>query len=162
MVGELGILGTLVENLNRMGFYGFVLPWLLVFALVYGLLSIVSKKTGMDKRVNGLIALTIAFFITAYTNIGAFFIGVSSIGAMIISVALMIVLFFAVFGIVPDPEKNKTEWIIGALIIGLILIFVIGGEVIEGVKISSEVFGILFMILLIAFAVNFITKEEKK
>lgn len=160
MVGELGILGTLVENLNRMGFYGFVLPWLLVFALVYGLLSAISEKTKMDKRVNGLIALAIAFFITAYSNIGAFFIGLFGASSMIIAVALMIMLFFAVFGLVPDV--SKTEWIIAIVIIGLILLFVIGGSVIEGVRLSSDVIGILFMVFLIVFAINFVTKKEEK
>lgn len=162
MVGELGILGTLVDNLNRMGFYGFILPWLLVFALVYGLLSIVSSKTGMDKRVNGLIALAIAFFITAYSNIGTFFIGLFGASSMIIAAALMIMLFFAVFGLTPDV--SKTEWIVAIVVIGLILLFVIGGAVIEGIRLSSEVIGILFMVFLIVFAVNFVTKggEEKR
>lgn len=162
MVGELGILGTLVKNLNDMGFYGFVLPWLLVFALVYGLLSIISKKTGMDQRVNGLIALAIAFFITAYTNIGTFFIGLFGVSSMIIAIALMIMLFFAVFGLVPDV--SKTEWIIAIVIIGLILLFVIGGSVMESVRLSDDLIGILFMVFLIVFAINFVTKkgEEKQ
>ncbi|MFH8110184.1 MAG: hypothetical protein QXE42_01965, partial [Candidatus Aenigmatarchaeota archaeon] len=57
---------------------------------------------------------------------------------------------------------SKTEWIIAIVIIGLILLFVIGGSVIEGVRLSSDVIGILFMVFLIVFAINFVTKKEEK
>jgi len=160
MPGELGIFETLVRNLNAMGFYGFVLPWLLVFALVYGLLSIVSKKTGMDSRVNGLIALAIAFFITAYSNIGTFFVQLFGGASMIFAAGLVIVLFLAIFGI--SPDASKTEWVLGVIILGIILLFVIGGARISGLGISNEVMALLFMVFVMIFAITFVTKGEKK
>ena len=161
MPGELGVLRTLVENLNRMGFYGFVLPWLLVFALVYALLTLAFKKEDkwlVEKKAVGLISLAIAFFVTAYTNIGAIFINIFGASSVILSAALMIVLFFALFGIRPEP---KIEWYIGIIVLGLILLSVIGGSVMYGIVLDEGIVALLFMIILIVFAINYITKEEK-
>ncbi len=159
MPGELGIFETLVRNLNAMGFYGFVLPWLLVFALVYGLLSIVSDKTKMDRRVNGLIALAIAFFVTAYSNIGTVFIGLFGGASIIFAAALVIVLFLAMFGI--SPDATKIEWILGVIILGVILLFVVGGSVISGLRLSNDVIALLFMVFVIVIVIAFVTKEKK-
>jgi MFS family permease len=160
MAGELGIFETLVRNLNAMGFYGFILPWLLVFALVYGLLSAVSEKTKMDKRVNGLIALAIAFFITAYSNIGTYFIGLFGGASMIIAAGLVIVLFLAMFGI--SPDATKIEWILGVIILGVILLFVVGGSAISGLRLSDDVIALLFMVFIIIAAIAFVTKGGEK
>lgn len=158
MVGELGIFSTLVHNLNTMGFYGFILPWLFIFAIVFGLLGAVAEKTKMDKRVNGLIALVVAFFITGYTNIGVVFLNIFGISSMILAGALMIVLFFALFGI---RFGATWEWALAAIIIGLILFFAVGGAVWVGIRLTNDVIALLFMIFIVALAVMFVTREGK-
>ena len=52
----------LVSNLNQMGFFGFLLPWLLMFAVTYGLL-VKSKVLGEDQKLIGVISLVAAFFV---------------------------------------------------------------------------------------------------
>jgi len=161
MVGELGIFGTLVSNLNAMGFYGFVLPWLLVFALVYGIL-IGSKIFGDDKKAPGLIAIVIAFFVTAYSGIGSFFITLSGFGAMLFAALLIVVMFFALVGFKMEYMKaafeGKWTWVIFLAVLGIIVFFVVGGGSISGITVSNEVLAAVFMIIVIALAIVFIGK----
>jgi len=161
MVGELGIFGTLVSNLNAMGFYGFVLPWLLVFALVYGLI----KKAGIiNDKANGLISLAVAFFVTAYSGIGTFFIALSGLGGMLLGALLIVVLFFAMLGFdVSKTVEAFKGWtgILFLAVIGVIVFFTVGGGSISGITLSSEISAAVFMVIVIALAVAFVGGEGK-
>ena len=160
----LGIFGTLVQNLNALGFYGFVLPWLLIFAVVYGIL-VAGKIFGGDKKIAGLIALVIAFFVTAYTGIGSFFIGMSGLGAMLFGSLLIVVMFFALLGFQIENFKDVFkgwEGIIFLAVLGLVVFFVIGGGVISGITLSSEVWGAILMIVIIALAIMFVAGGGEK
>jgi len=168
MVGELGIFATLVQNLNAMGFYGFILPWLLVFAVVYALLQ-KSKVLGGDKRIDGVIALAIAFFITGYTGIGVYFVQLMGPAVMIIAAILVGVLFVAVAGIGLKAEQGQqgetkfsmsTEAIIGAIIVGIVLFFAVGGSAISGISLRDDIVAGLFMIIVIVLAVWFISGKK--
>ncbi len=55
----------IVQKLHELGFFNFVLPWFIVAAVFYGLLR-KSKILGEGIAVNGVVALTIAFFIWGY------------------------------------------------------------------------------------------------
>jgi len=157
MVGELGIFGNVVSNLNQLGFYGFVLPWLLVFAIVYGVL----KKAGtFDDRVNGAIAFVIAFLITAYSGIGQFFIALSGLGATILAVLLMCILFAVMVGFKVE-NLTKGENLIFLLILALIVFWVAGGEAVTGIRLTGEAWAAIFMIVLVALAMIFVTGSAK-
>ena len=160
MVGELGIFATLVENLNNIGFYGFVLPWLLVFAIVFGALS----KTNLDKKVSGLISLVIAFFVAAYPGVGQLFAALMGPAALILAIILIIVLFIEMAGLPGigggDQQKEKTfglevaaTIIVIAVIVGIILM---GGGT---TTISSEVWAAIFMIIVVIAAIWFVGKS---
>lgn len=157
MVGEWGVFATIIDNLNQLGFYGFVLPWLLVFGLTYGIL----EKSGiMEKKAAGIVSFAIAFFVTAYTGIGSFFIGLSGVGAMVITAALIVVMFFA---LVTPPGKytelfgKKTESVIFLAVIALILFWLVGGERVAGISLSNEAWAAILVIVVIGFAVWFVS-----
>ncbi len=166
MVGELGIFGTLVQNLNEMGFYGFILPWLVVFAIFYGILQ-KSKVLGGDKRIDGVVSLAIAFFITAYTGIGTYFVTLFGSASMIISAILIAVLFLAMAGFKfqegeKEKEKVVTEVAVAAIVIAAILFFAFGGSAISGISLSSEAWAGIFMVIVILFALWFISGSKQQ
>ena len=54
----------LVANLNALGFFGFLLPWIFMFAVTYGLLA--KAKFFEDTKIVGVISLVLAFFVVGF------------------------------------------------------------------------------------------------
>ena len=144
----------LVSNLNQMGFFGFLLPWVFVFAVVYGLLM--KTKAFDNAKVTGVIALVVAFFTIGFGGpfMASFFVNLFGYAALIIAGILVIILFLAMSG--GDPKKlfdNKGAILVLAAI-GIVIFFVaMGGTM---VFVSDAVVGIVFIIILMAIAVYFI------
>jgi len=164
-MADIGIFASIITQLNRLGFYGFILPWLLMFALVYGLL----KRSGVfgkeGDKVAAVVAMALAFFITSYTGIGDYFIAISGLGGMLLGALLIVVLFFALLGFQVDSLRDVfSGWTAVAFIglVGLIVFFVFGGGQISGISIDNETTAAVFMIIVVAIAVIFVTKGEKE
>lgn len=158
---DLGVFSSVVAQLNHLGFYGFVLPWLLMFALVYGL---IMRSKMLDAKPAGIVAMALAFFITAFTGIGNYFVALSGLGGMLLGALLIVVLFFALLGFKLETiEQEFKHWETIAIlgVIGIIIFFVLGGGAITGIDIEPETMAALFMIVVVALAVMFITKEPK-
>ena len=90
---------VLVSNLNQLGFFGFLLPWIFMFAVVYGLLT-KTKALGDDLRVNVVVALVTAFFVVGFGGpfLANAFVNIFGLGAIVIAAILIIVLFVAMAG----------------------------------------------------------------
>lgn len=59
---------TMVMNLQNMGFFQFLFPFLLAFAIIYGALKWIFKDEGLGgSRVHALIAVILAFFVMFYS-----------------------------------------------------------------------------------------------
>lgn len=145
----------LVANLNAMGFFGFLLPFIFTFTIVFALLY--RSKWVDNQRINGVIALVFAFFVIGFGGpiLATFFVNLFGMAALIIAALLVIVLFIAMSG--GDPSKvlaNKGTY---AVLIGIgIIIFwtAIGGM---GVQINDSVIGIIFVIVVLAIGMIFVT-----
>lgn len=157
-MADLGIFAGIITQLNHLGFYGFILPWLLMFALVYGL---IVRSNLLDKKPAGVVALALAFFITAFTGIGDYFIGLSGLGGMLFGALLVVVLFFALLGFKPESlAKTFENWetIAVFVVLALIVFFVLGGGMLSGIAVNPEVTAAVFLIIVVALAVIFVTK----
>ena len=145
----------LVSNLNNMGFFGFLLPWLLMFAVVYGLL-LKSKALGEDQKVMGVVSLVAAFFVVGYGGplLGTFFQNLFGVAAMIIGGILVTVLFVSMAG--GDISKLAESKAVMALLagVGVIVFMIVLGT--YGVSMSSDVVATIFMVIVMAIAVVFI------
>ncbi len=91
-----------VSTLNQVGFYDVVVPWLLFFGIVFGLLQ--NKQIITSERgINAIISAAIAFFIVAFTPAGTtianFFSTLFGGAAMILSALLVLMLFAAITGL---------------------------------------------------------------
>ena len=158
-------LTTVVGQLNQVGFYSFALPFLLVFALVYGLLGKVNLFENNDSRkINSIIALCIAFFVVNYTPFATtlqdFFTNLFGSMSLVISGMLVFVLFLGVFGIKPiDTNSDSKMKYIAIFIILLITYGIFTGSVGESFSISNTTVTTLFVLGFIIFVVWFVTKS---
>ncbi len=116
-----GALGELFTQWEQMGFFSYLLPFLLIFALVFGIL--VKVKLFQDnKAVNAIIALVVGLMAVQFDLVSNFF---SQIFPMM-GVALAIILaFFILVGLFVDPEHPVMTWIlfgIGAVIFLVVVV----------------------------------------
>jgi hypothetical protein len=139
----------LVGNLNSLGFFGFLFPWIFTFAIFYGLLT--KTKLFDNAKVTGILSLVGGPFIAS------FFVNLFGYATIIIAGILVIVLFIAMSGGDAVKLLGDNKGVAAVLVgIGIVVFFVaMGGTV---VFISDAVIGILFIIILMAVAVYFIAK----
>ncbi|MCX6818701.1 MAG: hypothetical protein NT129_01740, partial [Candidatus Aenigmarchaeota archaeon] len=144
---------------NQMGFFGFLLPWLLMFAVTYGLL-LKSKALGEDHKIIGVVSLVTAFFVIGFGGIalGNFFQNIFGIASMLIAGILVIVLFVSMAG------GNITKFMEGKsiialiIVIGIIVFAVALGSI--GVSVSSDVVATIFIVIIMGIAVFFIASGK--
>ncbi len=144
----------LVANLNALGFFGFLLPWVFVFAISYGLLT--KMKVFENPRIVGVISLVFAFFVIGFGGpfLAGFFVNLFGYAAVVIAGILVIALFVTMSG--GDFSKLFDNKAAAAVLVGvgIIVFFIaIGGSI---VVVSDAVIGIVFIIILMALAVYFI------
>jgi len=160
-----GAIGDLLAKWEQIGFFSYLLPFMLIFALVFGIL--VKVKVFKDnKMVNGVIALAVALMALQFDFVPLFF---SQIFPRV-GVALAILLgIFIVAGLFMDPESKFINYIllgIGALVIGLVLIQSAGelgwasGQWWEDNW--EMVIGAIFVLMVVAIVVGGSKKPEDK
>lgn len=149
----------LVSNLNQLGFFGFLLPWVFMFVVAYGLL--VKTKFFENTKIVGVLSLVLAFFVVGFGGpaLADFFVNLFGYAAVIIAGILVIVLFVTMSGgSVTKYFDNKG---VAAILVGIgIIVFFIamGGF---RVVVSDAVIGIIFIIIVMAIAVYFIAGNSK-
>lgn len=148
---------ALVGNLNALGFFGFLLPWIFTFAVLFGLL-LKSKAFGENKRIIGVISLVVAFFVVGFGGpaIAVFFSSLFGLAAVVLAGILVIALFLAMSGTdISKIAENKAVAyaIVG---IGIVVFFTAAGAL--GIQLSEGSAAIIFMLLILIVAIAFITK----
>lgn len=162
----MSFLTQLVTELQALGFYEFLLPWLLTFAIVYGLLTKTGVLGGgkMGHRVSGIVAIVAAFFITPFAGpvIASYFTTLFTGASTILAGILVIVLFAAMAGIEigwgEDSNWKKNGAVLTFIIVGIVLIILAAsgqfiGVPVLGANLSAAA---LFMILVVILAVAFV------
>jgi hypothetical protein len=146
----------LVTNLNAMGFFGFLLPWLFMFAVSYAVL-LKSKAIGEDPKIIGVVSLVVAFFIIGYGGpaLGSFFTNLFGMAGIVLAVILVIALFIGMAG--GDITALGGSKPIMALIAGVgIIIFMLASGVLSGVSLTDSTISVIFVLLVMGVAVAFI------
>jgi hypothetical protein len=110
-----GGFGSLLDSLSQMGFFSFVLPFLLIFALIYGLLLRVKlfEKDG----INAIIALSVSLMALQFDFVPLFFSQIFPRVGVGLAVILAVLIVIGIF--VP-----KQTWVVYALF-GVSLITII-------------------------------------
>ena len=171
------IFTPVIERLIGLGFFKFLLPYVLMSAIIYGLLrkSQVFGKPEENAAVNGVVSLVAAFMVFAapiivgidiQTQLAAFFIQ-AAVVFVVVMIALLITGMFLPANLTQYLADNlfKGNKAGGALIIGIVLAFIIfatsglwsimlPAEIFEK---TSDVVATAIMIILLAVPIIFIT-----
>jgi len=155
MVSPANPLELFMSNLNAMGFFGFIFPFIFTAAVVFGLL-LKTKTLTDDKRIMAIVSITIAFFVAGFggPTLATFFVSAFGMAAMVIAGILIVVLFSSMAGIdIADLGKNKAvKWSLVAIGI-VIFIIAIGAWTYAP---SPEVLAIIFVVIILLLVVVFI------
>jgi hypothetical protein len=114
-------IGRVLDQWSQYGLFDFILPFLLIFALVFGILSAMNLFKD-NKAVNGIIALAIGLMSLQFGIVQVFFAELFprfGVGLAIFLVFLILAGFFI------DPKAALFRWIlvgVGAIIVVVILI----------------------------------------
>lgn len=116
-----GALGDMFLKWEQAGFFSYLLPFLLLFSLVFGILTRVQIFKD-NKIVNGIIALTVAIMALQFDFVPNFF---SQIFPRLgVGLAIILVIFI-IIGLFTDSKNNAINYVlfgIAIIVIGLILI----------------------------------------
>ena len=147
----------LVGNLKQLGFFGFFLPFLLMFAVSYGLL-LKSKVLGENPKIIGVVSLLLGFFVIGFGGpmMGGFFVNLFGLAAIILGGILVIVLLIGMTG--GDISKIAENKIVTAIVVGIgILLFVSAIEGATGARlISNEFVATILVMIIMGISVMFI------
>ncbi len=115
-----GTIGNLISQWQQLGFFAYVFPFLLIFALVYAILS-KSKVFEGNNGVNAVIAVVVGLIAIQSTFVAQFFseiiprVGVGL--SIILAVILLVGLFFT-----PETWSSYVLFGIGAIVF-LVVVF---------------------------------------
>jgi Na+/H+ antiporter NhaC len=151
-------------QINQMGFYGFLLPWLFTFAVVYGLLMKLDIFGDVNKQVSVLLGIILAFFVSAAggPQMATFFISLGASTSMLLAGILVILLFVGMFISLAGVKKDETfrmpglNYILGFLVLlGVLLFLSSTGYTLGTFNLSSGTMGLIFVFIIILAAIWF-------
>lgn len=181
-------LDSAVDFLRRFGFFSVILPFLLVFAIVFGILE-KSKLFGTEKidnkdypkrNLNSVVAFCVAFFVVAASNItGVIQATIPQIALVLLFLITFLLLFGSLMGhstlekgggildlwsIAPGINKIFIIAIFVAMIAILLGAFGALGDVVNYISynISGTFITMIIFFLIVIGAIWFIAKSPKK
>jgi len=146
-------------------FYGFLLPWIFTFAVVYGLLmkaKLFGENT--NKQISMALAFVIAFFVTAAGGpaMAAFFINLFAGASAFLAGIIVLILFVSILGYGGEGKFKHWGALAAVVIIGVLLFIVSTGTFIGGsIYLSGQLGSIIFWLIIIIVAIYLVTKEGK-
>ena len=155
---------SIFSGAQAASFYGFLLPWLFTFAIVYGLLMKANLfGTGAhNKQVNMALAFVIAFFVTGVggPQLANFFVNFFGGSAIFLAGILVFILFISLLGI-KDEKKHHTGTLgfIFIVIVAAVLWLSSTGSFSGYVAIDSGTASLVFWLIIILIAGYLITRE---
>jgi len=116
-----GDIGNALLQLEQLGFFSFILPFLIIFSLVFGILSSI-KIFEDNKAINGILAFSVGLMALQFGFVSNFF---SEIFPRV-GIGLVVILIVLIFlGMFMDPDSGGTKWTmfgIGVIVLISILI----------------------------------------
>ncbi|MFH0752814.1 MAG: hypothetical protein V1914_04445 [archaeon] len=127
-------LGSAIEFLEEFGFFDVILPFLLVFTIVFGILEKtrifgvekVGEKEYPKKGINSMIAFVIAFFVVAAREVVA---SIQVSIPQVVLVLLLLISFMLLVGVfMGDKQFNledKHKWVAFLMVVIFLLVIMI-------------------------------------
>lgn len=145
----------MVSNLNAMGFFGFLLPWVFIFAISFGLLA-KSKVLGDDLRITAVVSIVLGFFVVGFGGpwLASFFVNIFGIAAAVLAGLLVLALFMGMAGI-PLDQLVKSKAVLAVLAGIAVLVFALAAGA-WSVVVNPNTIAIVLVLIVMAVAVVFI------
>jgi hypothetical protein len=172
---------------QQAGIFHFYLPFVLVFAIFYGLLTKSGvfgdpSKDKITRRLNAIISLVAALYVVGFTPVGVQLINFADYLAVLFTDAAVVIvtlLVFLMIFLVLSPTmgfKDFTGWgkilLLVAILIALALFFNAGGGAIFGfvgnlggglgISLSGQDIAIIVLILVTVGVIYWLTSEKKE
>jgi len=116
-----GAIGDMLSSWEQMGFFSYLLPFLLIFALVFGIL-VQIQLFKENKAINAIIALAVALISISLPIVPQFFSTIFPLLGIGLAVILVVLILVGMF---VDP-KNKGVMLsllgVGAVIVVIVLV----------------------------------------
>lgn len=167
---------TILSNMQTMGFFQYVFPFLLSLAILYGVLKYAVGAQLGNKPIS-LISLILSFFVmlwaSANPGVVSFFAGLSGSGILIAgSGILFLLILLGLMGLkVENLFKSEKEGglrygkeitiLVVLFIVGVIFFGVGGQTLIPAVRLGTEFWTIAFFVIILALVLLLMGKEEK-
>ena len=155
-----GQFGSLLDSLGQMGFFSYILPFLLIFALIYGIL--LKMKFFEKNAINAIIALSVSLLAIQFDAVPIFFSSIFprlGVGIGIILVILILVGMFL-------PNESWTGYLLFGVssVIVLVILYQSAGEAGSGILYWFQnnlpwIIGLIFVIVVIVLLTR--NKDDK-
>ena len=155
------IFDSAVQSLADLGFFEVILPFVLIYAVTYGVLERtgILKGTREPKKIHQLLAFTISFIAIASAEIVGTVTLVSIYAVMGLVVLVMLLILFSILGIKPE-EASYGPWVV-MFIAGIAAVIYLSD--ILGLTISWRTIIPMAITLLVFYGIiKFITSGEKE
>jgi len=116
-----GGFGNLLDKLDQLGFFRYAIPFLLIFALVFGILTKI-KLFKDNKAINAIIALAVSLMTLQVELVSTFFAEIFPRLGIGLGVILIILILAGLFF---DFNNNALNW--GLFAVGIIIVLVVLG-----------------------------------
>lgn len=167
---------NLLGNLGRLGFFEFLLPFLLFLAIIFGVLRFALNEQ-LDKSAAALISIIGSFFVLNFSGsfgyqIAQFFTLLFGSGLILLSGILIIFIFLGLVGVKPsalfEARGHKWAFVLLLVFIGILIFLGAGGGALLSIPTSlggftgSDVAAIIFFLIVLGFAVWFLAGEKEE
>jgi len=115
-----GSFGNFLLQLDQLGFFTFILPFLIIFAMIFGVLSRV-QMFGDNKTIYVILSLAVSLMAIQFGFVSQFFSDIFPIMGIWLSVILVIFIIMGLFN--PTGKWNKlVMFVVGLTILTIILV----------------------------------------
>jgi hypothetical protein len=165
---------TIVQNMQQMGFFQYLFPFLLSLAILYGLLQWALGDKIKSKSALGLVSLILSFFVMLFVSanpgIVTFLMNISGYWLIVGCGLLFVIVLLGFVGIKAESDfitKSKYgQWtlLLVVVLIGILIFFGAGGQALIGMPswaFSSELWTIVFFVVILAIVLLMMGGEEK-
>jgi hypothetical protein len=151
-------LQNILNQWSQAGFFSLIIPWLVIFAVTFGILERLGLFGDQSRAINAVIGLSVGFLAIQSDFVSTFFAELFPKFGLGIAIILAAIIFVGMF------TENKALWVL--FVIGItVFILVIGGTLSvlglsSGLDLSENLPAILLIVFIIVVITSFTKKER--